>query len=308
MNNMSHRWHNALSRPIAFVLSGGANLGAIQIGMLRALAQVGLTPDLVVGSSVGALNGAVVANWELSEAVNILEGIWCDLGRHDIFPGGILTQAKRLLATRISLFPQDPIADLICQALLVDEFEQLQLPFGALATELMTHRGTLFNSGKIRPALLASTAIPGIYPPVDINGVLYVDGGLVANVPLYPAVQMGAASLVVLDAGNTCQRSRPPRHVAEMMAVTLHAAFRQRVLVEAPLIAAERSILYLPTPCPVAQSLFDFNHTAELIAQAAETTAAFLADAPLPAPGAMTGSPHFHDETRPGNITFATTS
>ena len=151
-----------------------------------------------------------------------------------------------------------------CRFLTVTDFEDLRLPFGALATELISHHGTLFNAGPIRPALLASAAIPGIYPPVEINGTLYVDGALSAHVPLQAAFQMGAASLVVLDAGDKCHRQRAPRHLGEMFASTMTAAMRQRVMVEAPAFAQKMPVLYLPSPCPITNGLLNFEHTADL--------------------------------------------
>ena len=165
-----------------------------------------------------------------------------------------------------------------------------------MATELISHHGTLFNAGPIRPAILASTAIPGIFPPVEINGTLYVDGALSAHVPIQAASQMGASSIVVLDAGDNCHRQRAPRHLGEIFASTLAAAMRQRVMVEAPALAQEMPVLYLPSPCPITRGLLNCDYTAELIEQAYELTALFLETAAVPHPGLMTGSPHFHHD------------
>ncbi|MFQ5400108.1 MAG: patatin-like phospholipase family protein [Anaerolineae bacterium] len=300
---MKSRWQGVLPQPIAFVLSGGAALGAIQVGMLKALRDAGLQPDLVVGTSAGALNGAVIADKGLEEGIEALDGLWRVMGREDIFPGGRLAQVRRLLSTRTSLFPNDRLAELGCRMLTARHFEDLLLPFGALATELLTYHGTLFTSGILHPALLASAAIPGVYPPVEINGVEYVDGALTAYVPMGAALQMGAASLVVLDAGDTCHRQRAPRHVAEMFVASMQAALRQRVRVEASAIAKDLPVLYLPTPCPVTQGLLDFSQSANLMEQAAEMVANFLLDAPIPKPGLMCGAPHFHDDGPIYNLT-----
>ncbi|MFQ5437104.1 MAG: patatin-like phospholipase family protein [Anaerolineae bacterium] len=293
---MSDRWHNALPKPVAFVFSGGAALGALQVGMLRALRDADIRPDLVVGTSVGALNGAVIADRGLDEGILALEALWRGLRREDVFPGGRLARARQFISSRVSIFPNGSLGELVCRMLTVDRFDDLQIPFGALATELISYHGALFTAGQIHPALLASAAIPGVYPPVEINGVTYVDGALTAHVPLGAAAQMGAKSLVVLEAGDTCHRKEPPRHAAEMMLVSLHAALRQRVVVEAPAIAARMPVLYLPTPCPISKTLLDFSASNILMTQAAEMTAAFLQDAPIPQPGQMTGAPHFHDD------------
>jgi NTE family protein len=292
---MNNRWESALPRPVAFVLSGGAALGAIQVGMLQALTAVNLHPDIIVGTSAGALNGAIVAERGLVAATKTLADLWRSFTRKDIFPGSRLAQARQLLSTRNSLFPNDQLSDLMCRMLNVSRFEELQLPFGALATELDTFHGTLFTAGNIRLALLASAAIPGVFPPVEINGKLFVDGALTANVPLRAAVTMGAASLVVLDAGEICHRLQTPRHVAEMFMATMQVAMRQRVQVEAPVVAEQLPVLYLPTPCPMSNSMLNFGESALLMAQAEQMSRQFLQTAVIPTPGQMSGAPHFHD-------------
>jgi NTE family protein len=175
-------------------------------------------------------------------------------------------------------------------------YEDLRLPFGALATELLTYHGALFTSGALHPTLLASAAIPGVYPPVEINGVLYVDGALTAYVPMDAALRMGAGSLVVLDAGGSCHRNEPPRNMAEMFFLTMQATLRQRVWVEASKIAAERPVLYLPTPCAVSRGTLDFSAGTELIELAFKMSTLFLESAPIPVPEVMCGAPHFHDD------------
>jgi NTE family protein len=295
-NLMNNRWQNGLPRPIAFVFSGGAALGAIQVGMLQALTAVSLQPDIVVGTSAGALNGAMVAARGLAAAVETLTTLWRSFTRQDFFPGGRLAQVRQLLATRNSLFPNNQLSEMVCRLMDVSRFDELQLPFGALATELDTFHGALFTSGELRLALLASAAIPGVFPPVEINGKMYVDGALTAYVPLRAAVAMGAASLVVLDAGEICHHRQKPRHVAEMFLETMQVAMRQRVQVEAPLIAQRRPVLYLPTPCPMSRSTLDFSESGRLMVEAEQMARRFLETAVMPTPGQMCGAPHFHDD------------
>ncbi len=292
---MNSRWENGLPRPIAFVLSGGAALGAIQVGMLQALTAVNLQPDIIVGTSAGALNGAMIAELGLTAATEALTTLWRSFTRKDIFPGSRLAQARQLLSTRNSLFPNNQLSDLMCRMLNVSRFDELQLPFGALATELDTFHGALFTAGDIRLALLASAAIPGVFPPVKINGKLFVDGALTANVPLRAAITMGAASLVVLDAGEICHHLQAPRHVAEMFMSTIQVAMRQRVQVEAPVVAEQMPVLYLPTPCPMSNSMLNFDESSSLMIQAEQMSRQFLQTAVIPTPGQMSGAPHFHN-------------
>lgn len=293
---MKNRWQDVLPRPIAFVLSGGAALDAIQVGMLQALTAVNLQPDIIVGTSAGALNGAMVADLGLAAATEMLTDLWLSFIREDFFPGGRISQARQLLATRNSIFPNDHLSEIVCRLLTVSRIEALQLPFGALATELNTLHGALFTSGDLRLTLLASAAIPGVFPPVEIQGKTYVDGALSANVPLRAAAAMGAASLVVLDAGEICHRGQTPRHVAEMFLAAMQATMRQRVRVEAPVMARERPLLYLPTPCPLSNSTLDFSESGRLMAQAEQMALDFLETAVVPTPGQMSGAPHFHDD------------
>jgi len=293
---MNNRWQDNLPHPVAFVLSGGAALGAIQVGMLQALTAVNLQPDIIVGTSAGALNGALVAERGLMAATEMLTALWHGFTREDFFPGGRLAQVWQLMITRNSLFPNNQLSEMVCRVLNISHFEELQYPFGALATELTTFHGALFTAGALRPALLASAAIPGIYPPVKINNKLYVDGALTAHVPLQAAVIMGAASLVVLDAGEICHQRQVPRHVAEMILSSVQVAMRQRVLVEAPMIAQERPVLYLPTPCPLSSSALDFSESGRLIVEAELMARRFLETAEIPLAGQMSGAPHFHDD------------
>lgn len=285
---------SALPRPVGFVLSGGATLGALQVGMLRALAEAGLAPDVVTGTSAGALNGAIVAaDADLEAAIAVLDRTWRSVRTGDVFPGGLLRQAWRVLTGR-SVFPLSGLADLVASTLPVARFDGLRRPFGALATNALSGHAYLFTDGPLEPALLASAALPGLYPHVAVGEVPYWDGGVTMSVPLGPARQLGAASLVVLDVGDPCHRTRPPRGLASVIAAAFGAATRQRVLVEAPVLADELAILYLPRPCVDDLDPLDFSRSGQLIDSGYETAAGFLADAPVPEPGRMVGSPHHH--------------
>ncbi len=114
---MKSRWSDALPKPVAFVLSDGAALGAIQVGMLKALHDVGLNPNLIAGTSVGALNGAVIADKGLNDGITALQTLWCQLTRDDIFPGNRMVQMRTLLTKRTHLFSNDQLAELGCQML-----------------------------------------------------------------------------------------------------------------------------------------------------------------------------------------------
>lgn len=204
-------WATALPRPVAFVLSGGASLGAVQVGMLRALAEVGLEPDLIVGTSVGGLNGAVVADHAvLSDAVDALERAWHHIARRQVFPGGPVAQAVSVLRTG-HLHPQDGLARVIDRTLRARTFAELSHSLIVVTVDVLTSHVRWHHRGDLVTVLRAATAMPGVFPPVLIDGRHYGDAGSVANVPLRAALGHGAASLVILDAGDVCHLDTPPR-------------------------------------------------------------------------------------------------
>lgn len=287
-------WAEALPRPVALVLSGGASLGAIQVGMVKALAQVGLEPDLVVGTSVGSLNGAVVAEHPtMAGAATALEQVWRSLRRQDVFPGGPAAQVLSALRNG-HLHPPSGLQRIMLRALRSRSFEQLERPLTVVASEVLTSHVRWFTDGPLLPRLQAATAIPGVFPPVELDGLPYWDAGSVANVPLRAAVEQGAASLVVLDTGDICHRETVPRALPEALLSASMTAMRQRVLLEAPATAERMPVLYLPRPCPVGRSLLDLDGSAELIEPTRTLVAEFLRDAPTPYAGRMVGAPHHH--------------
>lgn len=297
-------WADQLAAPVAFVLSGGAGLGAIQVGMLQSLAAAGLAPDLLVGTSVGSLNGTVVAEaGSPGEAAERLEALWLALRRRDVFPGGVLAQASSLIRTG-HLHPARGLRRVITDTLRARRFEQLALPLVVVAAETLTGHVAWLEEGELVPALLAASALPGVFPPVELGGRLHWDGGSVANVPLGAAVERGAGSLVVLDAGDVCHLDEPPRGVPDAILHAAMTAMRQRVLVEAPLVAEQVPLAYLPRPCVHNRSLLDLDHSGELIDPARALVDEFLRDnAPPTEPGAMVGAPHDHGPAvRPGAL------
>ncbi|MBV7336612.1 patatin-like phospholipase family protein [Chloroflexi bacterium TSY] len=292
----NNRWQDALPKPIAFVFSGGANLGSIQVGMLSVLRDRGIRPDLVVGTSVGALNGAVVADRGLDTAVDVLESIWHNMRRETIFPGGLVSQAYTLMRSRLYLYENTGLGKLIQSNLTVERIEDLHLPFAAMATELITHQGALFREGLLLPALLASTAIPGVYPPVTINEIQYIDGGIVSNIPLSGALQMGAKSIVVLEVGSVCTPTLPPENIADLLKGAFITSIRQKILAEAPRIAQQVPVLYLPRPCTTDMGMFDYEQGTQLMEETSELVANFLDKSPFPKAGKMCGEPHYHGD------------
>jgi len=279
-----------LPRPVGYVLGGGGSLGAVQVGMLQALAEHDIAPDIVAGTSVGSLNGAVVA-LDPKSAANRLSHLWPRMTRERVFPGGLLSQMRTLQHTKTHLFPSTGLAAVIADFLGADTaFDDLRLPFAALAMDIATARPHVLSDGRLLPALLASAAIPGIFPPVQLGPLRLYDGGLVANVPMRQALAMGARSLVVLDCNFPGHTPDPPETMAEVLFYTAMVSMRTQAVFEAPLAAAEVPVVYLHGPEPHPVSPLDFRQTGTLIEAAYEAARSFLDDLRVTGPG-LYGSP-----------------
>jgi len=279
-----------LPRPVGYVLGGGGSLGAVQVGMLQALGERGVPPDIVAGTSVGALNGAVLA-LEPKSAANRLSHLWARMSRERVFPGGLLAQARTLQRTRTHLFPSTGLATVISDFLGADlTFADLTLPFAAVTTDIATARPHVLRDGLLLPALLASAAIPGIYPLVELGSLRLYDGGLVANVPMRQAVAMGARSLVVLDCNFPGSIPEVSGSIAEVLFYTMMVTIRSQAILEAPLVAAEVPVVYLHGPEPLRISPLDFRQTGTLIETAYEAARSFLDELHVSGPG-LYGSP-----------------
>jgi NTE family protein len=258
--------------------------------MLRALAERGVAPDVVVGTSVGALNGAVVA-LDPAGAANRLSHIWPTVRRQMIFPGGLLAEARRLRRGTTHLFPNTGLRSVLQAYLRPDmTFADLRLPFGAVTMDVATAAPHVLTEGLLQPALLASSAIPGIFPSVNIDGRRLYDGGVVANVPLTQALAMGARSLVVLDAAFPGRMPGAPATLAEALMFTAMVTMRVQATLEAPVVAAGVPVVYLPGPAIQRVSPLEFRHTVSLMEGAYEAAAAFLDSLRLTGPG-LYGSP-----------------
>ncbi|GAY19156.1 patatin-like phospholipase family protein [Mycobacterium sp. shizuoka-1] len=265
-----------LPRPIGYVLGGGGSLGAIQVGMLQALSERDLRPDLVAGTSVGSINGAVLAS-DPTGAAHRLSHAWARMTRDRVFPGGLIAQALMLQRVKTHLFPNTGLAEVIAEFLgSSTDFSDLALPFAAVTMDVATAAPHVLRSGPLLPALLASAAIPGIYPPVNHDGLRLYDGGVVANVPMRQAVAMGARSLIVLDCFFPGQLPASTDTIADIVLYTALVTMRSQAVAEATLVANELPVVYLPGPSPKLVSPLDFSHTTALIEDAYTYARRFL--------------------------------
>jgi NTE family protein len=279
-----------LPRPIGFVLGGGGSLGAIQVGMLRALADHHLAPDLVVGTSVGSVNGALLA-LDPARAAQRLAALWSVMTRSRVFPGGLFTQLRTLRRERTHLFSNAGLAKVLTTGLNgATDFDELTLPFGAVAVDALTGEPVLMREGELISAILGSSAIPGVYPAVHRAGKVLYDGGVLANVPIRQALAMGAASLVVLDCAFPGHLPSVPSTLAETLLFWTTLGMRNQAVLEATIAATDVPILYLPGPPVQAVRPLDFGHTASLIEDSYQASAEFLDEVRVGGTG-LYGSP-----------------
>lgn len=265
---------------VAFVFSGGGPLGALQVGMLKALYEHDLRPDLVVGTSAGALNATWTAFDPSTEGIKRLESQWRRLRDTDLFPGGGRFKASwaRMLVRGNRLHENIGIRRVIETSLGRPRFEDTQIPLAVTATDLETGAERLFNTGDIVEPLLASTAMPGIFPPVPIDGRNYIDGGVANNVPIAPAVDMGATTIYVMDATSHSRQRRPLNRPVDYLLHAFTLARGQRFALEAEYYADKVKLIVLPSPwldffVPFASLEF----TPKLIDMAYEEAKRFLA-------------------------------
>jgi NTE family protein len=259
--------------------------------MLRALAERGITPDVVVGTSVGSVNGALLAVDPVG-ATERLAAIWAVMTKARVFPGGPLAQFRTLRRHRNYLFPNDGLAQVLTEALGgYTAFESLALPFGTVAVDAASGLPVLLRTGPLVPAILASSAIPGIYPPVRHEGRVLYDGGVLANVPIRQALELGAKSLVVLDCAFPGHLPDVPNTMAETLLFWATLGMRNQAVLEAELASRDVPVLYLPGPPVRSMSPLDFSHTAELINDSYNSAAAFLGDISLAAGPGLYGQP-----------------
>lgn len=266
----------------AFVLSGGGVLGAVQVGQLRALIEAGIIPDLLVGASVGGLNAAAIAADPSLDGVACLTDVWTNLRTEDLFPGSRMQRAWHFVRKGDHLYSNQGIRRLI-EHLPARSFEEMQRPLSIVTANLRSGKEHWFESGPLTPALLASTALPGIFPPVFVDGDLYVDGGVVNNVPISRAVEMGATTVYVLTCGSAATIERPIRRPLDVLLQAFAHSRAARVELDVERFARAATIEILPTVDVTGIRYNDTSHTQRLIREAHELTAEHLA-APAPAP------------------------
>lgn len=263
----------------AFVFSGGASLAAVQVGMLEALYEAGIRPDLCIGTSAGALNAAWVANHP-DRPADDLARIWLSLRREDVFPASPMQLGLSLLSRRQNLVGPSGLRRLLETTLAARSIEAGPLPLAVVATDVLTGEEVVLKRGELVPALLASCALPGVYPPVRVGRRWLIDGGVSDNTPIGAAVDLGADTVYVLPSGYACALEQPPGSAVGIAVHALTLILQQRLIADVERLALHADIRVLPPLCPLSVSPVDFRHAGELIARSRAQARDWLAAGP----------------------------
>jgi len=261
----------------AFVLSGGGSLGAVQVGMLQALAARGVEPDLLIGTSAGALNAGFVAGHGTSaSALDELAAIWAGLRRRDLFPLLPARLGAAAVGRAPSLCPNGSLRRLIDQHLVFDKLEDAAIPLHVVATDVRSGEEVVLSAGDPVDAILASAAIPAVFPSVRIDGRDLIDGGVADNAAVSHAVALGADVVYVLPTGYACALDDAPSSPLSSALHALTLLIEQRLILEVAHFAEHTDIRVLPPLCPLSVGSTDFRHGALLVERARIATERWL--------------------------------
>jgi NTE family protein len=265
--------------PVAFVLSGGASLGAAQGGMLQALYERGIRPDLVVGTSVGAINAAFIASHPPTlQTAYELQRIWRGLSRAQIFPANPVTATLGFLGLRNHSVSPGSLRRLVSRHVPIERLEDAAVALHVVAADVMTGREVLLSTGSAIDAVLASAAIPGIFPPIERGSQLLMDGAIANNSPISHAVEFGADRIIVLQAIPAGRLTRAPRGVVAAGLSAVSRALTHRFIEDVRRYSSAAELTILPAPSAEGILPTDFGHTDQLIAQGLRDARMVLAD------------------------------
>ncbi len=271
---------------VAFVLGGGGVLGAGEVGMLRALLEAGITPDLVVGTSVGALNGAFVAADPTVETTVRLAELWRQMSADGgVFSGSVAQRVGRAVRSRTHLHGRGPLRQLLADNLTVARIEDLAVPFQCVAASIERAAEHWFTEGSLSDAVMASAAVPGLLAPVRIGDEHFLDGGLVNSIPVSRAVELGARTVYVLQVGRIERPLTAPTRPWEVALVAFEIARRHRFASDMARLPDDVVVHVLPNGDDPPEGLAalryrDLRRVARRVERAHDATADYLAGLP----------------------------
>ena len=260
----------------AFIFAGGGSLGAVQVGMLKALQAAGVQADVVSGVSVGSINAFCYACNPTAQGIAALEKIWRGLRRHEAFPAPGLSGAWQIARGRGHLLSPDRLRALLEQQLPVRTIEAARLPCHIVATDALSGTAVTLSSGAVVPALLASAAIPAIFPPVQLGDRQLIDGAFAYRAPFEAALSAGVKRLYVLPTGYSCARKRAPVSAVGRALSALNMLIISKLIGSIHYYTQQCEVLVVPPLCPQDVSPLDFSRTNELIERSEQQTRDWL--------------------------------
>jgi NTE family protein len=259
------------------VFSGGGSLGAAQVGAVQAMFEAGITPDAVVGCSVGAINAAYVAMDPTAERMAALEEVWRSMSRREVFPDGRFRIARRLIARSNFLYNPEAMRAVFAQCVPLTDLSQTAIPCHVVTTDLIAGEPTWWTSGDPVDVLSASACLPGLFPPVRLEGRLHVDGGVSCPVPTQRALDLGAARVWVLNVSREYHGWAEERMTALDVLLESFAISRSHLGRHSPVVAVGQQIVTLPPLSIGRHDMRDFSQTPRLIAAGREAGRAMVA-------------------------------
>jgi NTE family protein len=243
----------------AFVLGGGGILGAHEVGMLRALAESSIEPDIVLGTSVGAINGALFAADPTPDGVARIGRLWAESNLASAPAGALLRRITTLARTGTHLEPLEAVRQRLVDALPTERVEGLVVPFQCVAASIERAAEVWFDQGVLADVVLASCAVPGILPPIKIGHEHFIDGGIVNSIPVARAVALGATTVYVLQVGRLEKPLKPPRWPWEVGLVAFEVARRHRFASDLDSLPKGVRLHVLPTGGSAAPAYNDIS-------------------------------------------------
>ncbi|NOX31077.1 MAG: patatin-like phospholipase family protein [Actinobacteria bacterium] len=268
----------------AFVLSGGAALGAVQVGMMQSLHERDIRPDFIVGTSAGAINGSWIAGEGGYDNLDGLADVWRGLTRKRVFPTSWTQLIKGFSGRSNYLVNPAALRRVLSSNVHYQRLEDAAIPFHVVAADVLEGRDHLFSTGPTIDIVLASASIPGILPPVSVGGRTYVDGGTVNNTPLSHAIGLGADRVWVIPNGFTCGSEQMPTGALPMALHAVSLLVNRRLARDVERYRDHVDLRVVPPPCPIDVGALDFGQAAQLTDQAKLTAAAWLDTLDLEAP------------------------
>jgi NTE family protein len=248
----------------AFVFSGGASLGAVECGALKAIVEEGIQADMVLGTSVGSLNGAMYAYNPTLEGVKAIENVWLNIKVWDVFSPSPITPILSITTFGLNLISPKNIRKLITENMEFTRIEEAKIPLYIIGTDIKCGHEVVFNRGLALEALMSSVAIPGVFPPQRMHDCTIVDGGMVNNSPISTAVRLGAERVVVFPIG-VPSADQEPKTVAEVLIRSFIFLLNRQLATDIQLYKDKVELIIIPPPERIDVGPHDFSKSKQLI-------------------------------------------